>query len=357
MKKIRIIQIVELVVLVCIAIGLISFLSNISKKSISENNTDRHYFNFTLASEKSSILKVLKEEHVDMSDIQEIELNFSSSDIDVSITDDSTISIIESATVKLEEDELFTLINQNGKLVVTAGRKRRQSVLFGFGFTQRKVELLLPKKYAGDLNLTTSSGDIRIFSDLDLKNISVNQASGDLKTDYALTVQSFKAQLASGDIKVKYLECKDYALKTASGDIAISFLKGSGDIATMSGDITIKELEAVIYTIQSASGDINLKKIQGSGEVRTASGDIDASYLSILEYSRLTAASGDIDIELAEDISFEMEAKCISGEIRGNVAMDYKNKKASQATAVIGEAPYAKLTISTASGDVRVHQN
>ncbi|WP_070000847.1 DUF4097 family beta strand repeat-containing protein [Cellulosilyticum sp. I15G10I2] len=359
MKKIRILQIIELIILVIIAIGLISFLSSVSKKSMHENNNEGFSFNFDfdLSSGESKNLKVLKEEQVSGAGIQEIELKFNSTNIEIAITDDKTINIIESAVRKLNEDELFTLVNQNGKLIVEAGKRRQRFILFGAGFNRHKVKLLLPKTYTQDLKISTSSGDVKILSDLKLRDIDVNQASGDFRADYMITAQNFNGDLASGDIRMKYLESGKYALSTASGDITIDFIKGSGDIETRSGDIRFKELIGGKYNLSSASGDISLKNVYGSGEIKTASGDIRAAYQEIQEYSKLSATSGDIDIALAEGISFEMEAKCISGEIQGTLDMDYKNRKASEAKAVIGQGPYATLTINTASGDITVNQN
>lgn len=359
MKKIRMIQIIELIILVLVAVALISFLSHVSKNSTRRSNQigSNFDFGFEWGNVGDGIVKKIKEEQVSSAGIDKIALDFDSADIEVSVTDEETIKIIESSSKPLRDKEVFNLVNKNGTLRVTKGQRMPRIFFFGFGGQQHKIELFIPKGYKGDLDINTSSGDIRALSELKLNNISMHQASGDLQIDYAVEVQSFSGDLASGDVDIKFLDCKEYTIHTASGDIDTDYLKGSGEIEASSGNIEIDELIGGQYNIHSSSGDIKLKGIAGSGEISAASGDIEAEYAGIEAYASLNAASGDITLKLAENISLEMDAKCVSGDIEGNIDIDYKNKKGSEAAAIIGQGPYAKLKVNTMSGDITVNKN
>ena len=334
MKKTRMIQIIELILLAVIAIGLIAFLSRMSKNTLHKEENTNFDFSFNLG---SSIGKMLKEEQVNSTGIEKIRLDFDSADIEVTATDEKVIRVIESSNKPLKKHELFTLTNQNGILEIIKGERITHIPFLNFGFQQHKIELFIPKSYRGDLDIVTSSGDISALSELKLNNITTQQASGDLQIDYPLEGRNFNSNLASGDVAIKHLECNKYTIGVASGDIDVDYLKGSGAIEASSGDITIGTLSGEKYSIDASSGDINLQGVSGTGEVH--------------------ANSGDITVKLSENISLEMDAKCISGDIEGDIDIEYKNKKGSEATAAVGEAPYAKLTINTNSGDITVNKN
>ncbi len=366
MKKMRIIQFIQLVLLVVVAVSLIAFLSFVARsnsggrlstanksetvkkeKSGSSVDLDFNFFSVGMGQ-----LTIQKEESVSQNGISAIELKADSADIIVSITDDDTIKIVESSTKKLRENEVFTLTNQNGVLTIGKGKSNR-SVVF-FGWNEHRIELFIPKSYIGDLSLYSSSGDTRFLSDLNLGSLSIEQASGDVKSSYNIKVQTFNSHLASGDIYLNALACDKFSLGAASGDITIGSLEGAGDIETSSGDILVKAFNGGNYQIRTASGDVKIQSAEGTGEISTASGDIDVSYVAVGDYAKLSAASGDIRIGLSENISFEMDARCTSGEISGNFDMIYRNKKENEAEAVVGEGPYAKLIVNTTSGDVYV---
>ncbi|MDF2613026.1 MAG: hypothetical protein K0S71_812 [Clostridia bacterium] len=357
MKKIRIIQIIELTILILIAVGLISFLSYVSKNRINQSDEISFDFNLDLGNIAERAAKKVKEEQIASTGINKIRLDFDNADIEVSVVDEEVIKVIESSDKPLKDKELFELENKNGILTITKGQRIPEIIFFRLGSSHHKVELFIPKSYRGDMIIQTSSGDISLLSEMELKEIATHQASGDLYLSYPVKAEKFISDLASGDINIENIECSEYALSTASGDIDIKYLRGSGDVEVSSGDITIDELIGEKYNIHSSSGDISLQNIAGSGEISAASGEIEAVYTSIEDYTKLNAASGDITVKLAENISFQMDANCVSGDIQGNIDMNYKNKKQNEATATIGKEPYAMLTISSTSGDISVDQN
>ena len=355
MKKIKIIQIIELFILVIIAMGLIGFLTSVSKNSELKKDKTSVRFDFDFGSAEHKELKKCKEEQVSSSGIEKIEIDLGSCDLQVIATDEDVIKIVESSSKNLDESELFTLSNENGRLKVTKGNLFK-GFIFHFGMIGHKLQVFIPKKYIGNLSLSTGSGDITLDSDLELKDLIVNAGSGDLEINSSVKAQSFKSKLGSGHINAGHVECKDYALNTGSGDIEIESLKGSGRIEVSSGSIRVDELIGGEYDIESSSGDIIVNNIEGMGEIHASSGDIEAAYKGINEYAKLDASSGEINVKLDKTISFEMDARCASGEVRGNVPMDYKDKDGKEAKAKVGDEPSAKLTFTTASGDITVNQ-
>ena len=355
MKKVKILQLIELILLVMIAIGLISFLSYVSQRSLQEGG--RKDFSFVsglnLKHIKNAKLKIQKEEDIPIGNIQDITLDFSSADIEVIRSEETFMRIKESTSIQLKEEDLFTVVNQNGKLIVSGGRRNRSFILFGFN--QHKIELLLPAQYTGDLSLKTASGDIIVTDDLVVNKVTIRQSSGNFLAKKGIIAEEIETHLSSGNITIDTLECVAYHFNLSSGNLIINFLKGSGDIEARSGNISIKELLGKSYHIRSSSGNIRLSNVQGSGKIKTSSGNIEAAYKKIEEYSELSASSGNIAIWLVPEMNLDIYAKCSSGDIKSDIALVYKNKKKSEATGLLGKPPYAKLKANTSSGDILIH--
>jgi lia operon protein LiaG len=360
MKKIRMIQIIQLLILVVIAIGLIAFLGRIAKGKAAMGKEWGIGFalNVDWGNKNDRQLKLLKEETINVEGIQKIELDFRSTDIEVLSTNEKVIRIAESSNRALEERQLFQFDNEDGILKVRGGKGYDNNLMFGFFMHLHKIQIYIPQGYNKDLVLTTSSGDIIFLSDSIAENILINQSSGDLRVEKSIQTNTFKSFLSSGDMYIAHITCKEYDLKASSGDIDIDYLKGSGDMQAKSGDITIKELKDGEYDIQSSSGDVRLLNVEDCfGEINISSGDLEADYTGITGETKLISSSGDITLNLAKNISFEMEAVCMSGDIEGNLPIVYKDKREKSATATVGNGPYAKLLLKASSGDINVNQN
>ena len=356
MRKIRVLQFIELCVLIVIAVYLVIFLSYSSRNNQVKKENSGFYFGLNLGDKENGIFKKLKEEKIESSEVKKVEIDFDSGDIEILAGDEEVIRVVESASRDYRKEELFTLTNDNGILRITRGKRRVSLFIFYFGIVGHKVQVYVPKSYLGDLRASTGSGDIALFDDFNFNHLEVNEGSGDLTVKGALKLQKLDIKLASGDVNIRSADCIDYTLSTASGDITADYLKGSGKISASSGDITVRELIGGTYEVSAASGDIKLHHIEGAGKVDAASGDIDLEYRELREYAKLSAASGDIKVRLAETISFEMIAECMSGDVSGNIEMQYEGKEKRKAKAKIGNGPYAQLKITISSGDISVNQ-
>ncbi len=143
-------------------------------------------------------------------------------------------------------------------------------------------------------------------------------ASGDL--EISGLQNEVEVHAASGDIRAGKMEGK-LEIKTASGDIRINECKGDIEISAASGDIDADGLSGDLE-LNTASGDVELKNSAGIFDISTASGDIKGTRLTINEYSTFFAASGDVDVRLAESSKFDLELSAASGD----VTLDYNGQ-------------------------------
>lgn len=150
----------------------------------------------------------------------------------------------------------------------------------------------------------TASGDIRI--EHVTGDLSVDTASGDLFAD--AVGGNVRANSASGDVRVGTVG-GDATFHAASGDLRVLDTGGSVVARTASGDIELHRTRRGEARVSSASGDVSVSVLPGTGvymDVRTVSGstrsDLDvgdnppADQTGELLSLRLQTISGDVSV-------------------------------------------------------------
>jgi len=282
---------------------------------ILNNNESRGFFSF-LQNSMESTLNIQKDENIEISSINKINVDFSSSNIIVLTTDELKMRVVQKSSRKLSNDEKFTVTNENNEVTIKRSNSRRIFSIFSFGNSE-KIELYIPKSYNKDLNLHSSSGNIEFISEIAIGNLSCIASSGNLVGDNNITT-------------------KDINLNVSSGNIDFASLISNN------------------YKIEASSGNIKINSLSGSGELQTTSGNIKAKYKDISEYSKATVGSGNVDLIIPKSLSFEFSGNCSSGNINSNFDLNYKNKKGNEATAKVGNGPYKKIDVKASSGNISV---
>lgn len=268
---------------------------------------------------------VQKSQSVSVDDCSKLSLEFSTGDIIVNTTDKTSLKVVQSASRKLKDEEKFEIEKQGNNIEIRRKDENKFfhnkfiNVLRGFN-SNEKIELYVPKAYAENLDIKTTSGDIEFNSDMKLNAISCTQSSGDIKMDGRIVADSI-------------------------------------GIKTTSGDIDIESLNSKYYNIQVTSGDIFIKSVSGSGNIKAISGDIKINYKSIGEYVKANATSGDVKMKVDKNLNFKFKGRCTSGDINGDFPLTYENDRKSKASGQVGKAPYKTIDVSTMSGDIDILRN
>ena len=227
-----------------------------------------------LTFEPDEIKSMNEKQSVNLSSVKRIKMSTISTDIQVISSETATEATIElignakssqmpSLAVKVNDDELIVDVD-------TTPVNKWFNIDFSFEFYAPNMELLviLPGKQYDNLDVSTVSGDVYI------DNITVN--------NHAIST-------VSGDVDVEKLTGES-DISTTSGDVFIftKMIDSPMLIETVSGDIEV-EVESTpsnaTLNVDTVSGDINLldqeidQLILGKGtykiEFSTISGDID----------------------------------------------------------------------------------
>lgn len=303
-------KIIEIVLWTIIAIILVLFLINTTKKDDS---------NFRLFNIKSfGEAKAQYEETASLEGIENIQINTTSYDILVVHSLDEKIKIVQSSSTSLKDEDRFTL-RKNGNILVIEEKKNLSFGLFNIGRLNNKLEIFIPKNYEAGLKFNSTSGDIKIDGDYKWSNLKSNQVSGDFKINSNMTL----------------------------GEISL---------LTTSGEIEINKLITKEYELRSVSGDIKIEEISGSGEGKTTSGEIEIGIKKIDKYARYSSVSGDVSLEIIDDISFEFDGNSVSGDISSNLPISFNGNREKSAHIEVGKSPFKEIIINTTSGDIKIRK-
>lgn len=131
----------------------------------------------------------------------------------------------------------------------------------------------------GSLDLSTSSGDIRI-GNIQAETLDIHSASGDALLD-RIRIPEIRIKCLSGDIEASHIFASEkVVLNVTSGDIEFQ------------ADGRIDDLE-----------------------VSTVSGDLDLDYRKDFERIKVRSSSGDLDLNLRSVDAIELHASVVSGEL------------------------------------------
>ncbi len=266
---------------------------------------------------------IRKQEKIELNEINAIKLNFKASDVNVMITDEPELKIIQYSNKELEEKDLFYASVSNNELVVKETKSNGFRVYL-FNTTNIAYDIYVPKNYEGNIFVESVSGDVFIDEELKLNNVEIKNTSGDIVFNRTISANEVKIKTVSGDIKLNDVNSNSLILESTSGDI------NTGR--------TTNYFEA-----KSVSGDVSIGGANGKISIQTTSGDISGYNFNIKEKSNAKSVSGDIKISLDKDSNCKINTNTTSGDI-----------KLPNGINVIGNEPYAELELKTTSGDIRI---
>jgi len=220
--------------------------------------------------------------------------------------------------------------SQDGDVVeveseLTAGEFHGFSFSLGFGSDGQPVELEVPADMPCELK--TVSGDITVSN---LKGeVVVRSVSGDI--DASTLTHLTSAQSTSGDVDLD--ECLV-----------------DGDIMSKSGDVDIRN-STIRGMLKSYSGDVSvLNAVLNDADVLSFSGDVSLEGVTVQSGARLKTTSGDVRAELDQhDVMVDVETRSGEASVRGpGVDVEVQRQRIPVGLATV------ELSVHTGSGDIEV---
>ncbi len=176
--------------------------------------------------------------------------------------------------------------------------------------SRSRLDLKVP---AGtEIFIESTSGDTYGRS-LSGSEIEIEATSGDV--DLSDISADVRIDVTSGDIEIEDMTGR-LEIESTSGDLDLDDIDGDIRTRSTSGDVEIRQFNGNIQS-RTTSGELNVSRGKGALTLRTSSGDIEGYDLEITDDLYLEASSGEIEIELVndiEDLNFELESN--SGDLR-----------------------------------------
>jgi lia operon protein LiaG len=190
-----------------------------------------------------------------------------------------------------------------------------------------------------------------------LGRVGLRSTSGDIKIDNGLTAAFLNATASSGNIAINGdAEVRETAaFQCTSGDIRVKDgLRAQNlNADTRSGNIRLGTIHVETYSLQCTSGDIKADEISGGGRAATSSGNIDLTLKDAKGDIELAATSGNIRLALETSLSFTLDARSRSGNVRTDFEADI-NTSNSATSETVGDNPTAYIKVSSNSGNINV---
>lgn len=186
-------------------------------------------------------------------------------------------------------------------------------------------------------------------------SVKINSVSGDVSLEEI--GGTAKVNVVSGDVGVKKAD-KGVDCETVSGDLEIQGVTGDAYLKSVSGDIIGERIKGSIKA-EVVSGEIELREVSEAKVVegKTISGSViyqgkinrDGRY-------DLNSHSGDINMTLPSDSSFELEAKTFSGKIESDFDIKISGKISKRKIHGVVNEGGAVVKLSTFSGDISLRK-
>lgn len=249
-----------------------------------------------------------EKETLDLQGIEKLHVETRSTDVTIETGD---VGVATFTGMGKPGGKIILLERKGNELIVTLDKKHaRRGLMWDFGddanisvTTTLGLKISLPADVIKDLHVLTRSGDIKLRN-LKLDSLDLGASSGD----------------------VTLLDCSARqlgAVKTSSGDIAITGFDGKLRTSSTSGEIDAQRISGADFESVSTSGDIEIKDVKVSG-------------------LRAQATSGDISVALSDGTGWKFSLSATSGEIENDFSDDVKAEKVMQ--------------IRSTSGDIRVRR-
>lgn len=260
------------------------------------------------------------------SEIEELDIDWSSGEVSVSRHDLSTISIVETCSDKLEPSEqVHSWVD--GKTLRIHFAKSGE--MFFFGSPKKKLEIKIPK-------------------DMSFKDIRLDGSSCDSRFE-AVKADHIYADVSSGNVNIIDCSAKTFDVDTSSGDTKIVQLGESDSISVdcSSGSVDIKAEKVSKLRLDTSSGKVE-SDIKECADVRadTSSGDVTLEFGNVPDKSSIDTSSGDVKIFLPKEAEFTAEVDTSSGEFYTDFSCTSKGD-----SHVCGDGS-GKFSIDTSSGDI-----
>lgn len=184
--------------------------------------------------------------------------------------------------------------------------------------TDMKMEIFLPSDYQYDIRFESVSGEITLPENWEFDSVS--------------------AKTVSGNIESRDISCSNY------------------DASSVSGDITLSDISSSEVSLSTVSGDIDYTGSLVTLAASSVSGNVEIFLDSLTGRIKCSSTSGNIDLNLPESISADIDFSTVSGSLISDIPILTTEAKKNHLSGIIGDGTYP-IEGHTVSGNIHIVKN
>ncbi|CAH2214209.1 DUF4097 family beta strand repeat-containing protein [Tepidibacter aestuarii] len=272
--------------------------------------------NFNISYKNKETYNNLDQEKIEKIDtISQISIDILGCDINIIPEDreDVKAHFYGNATATFKP-ELETKIN--GKELLIFIKRPKSYSIFN---SDLKLDVSVPKNYKENIDIDSSSGNIKIQNELTLNNLFID--------------------VSSANVSLKDLNIKNLKYDSSSGSLI------GESIVTDSTFIDV------------SSGSVELNNFTGDLKGDSSSGTIEVDYNIFDNNIELDTSSGNVNIGLPDDSKFYLDAECSSGNIECDFPIVVRGKHEDNTLRGTVGNDKNKIKIDTSSGNITILKN
>ena len=188
-------------------------------------------------------------------------INVSTTDIEFSVSDDGTVKVVTDET----EKQYHRVEVADNTLIITRIDDRNVfEKLYGFGH-KFKVHVYLPATEYGNLNLKTTTGDVKVAQGLTFNSAEIKLTTGDVSF-LSDVKDSFNAAVSTGNVEIGNMNLNKLTLISTTGNKRISNVTAQETvtISSSTGNTTLDNVTCKSLSILGTTGSVTLNNTQAS---------------------------------------------------------------------------------------------
>jgi DUF4097 and DUF4098 domain-containing protein YvlB len=246
--------------------------------------------------------------------------------------------------------DLRVTVPKTAQVTTTAGRGDVTAAGLGNGVTITAAH--------GDIHLNTINGSVQVHFSTDKGDFSAHQISGDVTADGRcndLTLSEIKGKITvSGDLfGTVHMENLTGPVHLHTSVTDMQFGELPGDMTLDPEDLRVTEAKGAVR-VTTHSKNVDLSQIYGDTYVEDRDGNISIAPAGPYNV-QATSSSGNADLEitLPPNGSATVDGRTHNGDIVSDYPLNIEGEESKTVSGKIGSGN-AKITVSTAVGDVRI---
>ncbi|GHU88519.1 hypothetical protein FACS1894202_04770 [Clostridia bacterium] len=258
---------------------------------------------------------LIKEERIPAEGLEIFALSTSSYSVQIRATDGDSIVVRQYAPDG--SDDQMTVTRNGGECRVDIGHE--SSFYIGIFLGDWRAEVDIPRGWAGNVDIKTISGGVKIFDEFTWNDVRLKTTSGGVTASNGMNAANLSIDLASGGINMGEVKAETFDIHTISGGVKFAGLTGAGNIKCTSGGVKLNRF--------------------------TPTGD-----------STVKTTSGGVTVLIPDSVSFKLDARTTSGGIKTDFGHTFDSERKNHATASNGSEPFVTLDVDVMSGGVHINK-